>query len=316
MIIICNTPFHLYLAYSFLDENNLFSDSRVIFIGLKSQKVDFYINKIKKKSNVKSIFLYENKILSIFKIFYSLLFSVKFIQGENILLGNAKLFYNRLLLINVKSSEFIYLYDDGIGSLLDKGWLDIDENKYIKIFFSIFNPSLLYSRLKEKNFYFSYLNENCFFPLSLFKNLSINTNNNCKTILIGQCYSDATSIVTTNNDYNFYKNIINNYDIDFFIPHPLSTLDYSFLRDEINVINSELIAEDILLELLKYYKLKIYSVRSTVLHNIHIMLSDFDNCIVDSFNINATLYGNLLDDNWEVDFWSENYKCIEVSMND
>ena len=318
---IAQTAFHLYCLLNYFDTIDNLDDSKLIYIGKVSKKERHYLSKLNIQITTTVIATYKSRLISSLKILLYAVFKLDTSECRNVYCANYKVIYTRLLLMFFRRVSNYYLFDDGVGSLLARNWLLLEEKTISRLFFSIFSPAMLYKNFQELPRAFTIYKD--FSTEAPHLNLSVNAVNSVvenvkqgkskllKRVLLGQSYSTDTSLMSRQAELKTYQNFIKQAQIDIFVPHPRNI--YSGLELNCKVYDGCQVAEEYLLNLLKSFHLDIYGVRTTTLVNIDRMLTH--PALRPSLNLTnvnlTTARGELLSIAWEEDFWTKNYECIK-----
>ena len=318
---IAQTSFHLYCLMNYFETVDNLDDSELIYIGIISKKERHYLSKLNICISSTVISLYRSRLLSCLKILYYAIFKLDKSIYTNVYCANYKVIYSRLLLLFLPRVLNYYRFDDGVGSLLERSWLLLEEKAISRIFFSIFSPSMLYKNFQELPLAFTIYKD--FAAEAPYLCLSFNAVNSIveneklgkikltKRVLLGQSYSTDTSLMSRHAELKTYQNFVKQMQIDIFIPHPRNIYIGSELNCE--VYEGCQVAEEYLLDLLKSFHLEVYGVRTTTLVNIDRMITQPAlRRSLNLINVNlTTAHGELLSSAWEGDFWANNFECIK-----
>lgn len=276
------TPLHLLIAKEVVVEKNLFGKYILVLMCKKGVNVNkYYFDKMPNSLYSIKISMSKFFIINIIKtIFISIKIRRYASIDINVTTGNWKIFYPRLLarLLGVK---FFSVMDDGAGSLIKSPYFSkFSERKISKIIFYIIGKNYLYSNIMSNivNYYTIFEQVNPAFGghkirLKLFKSQEfadkINLPNDKKniSILLLPSYSDDTNSISFKEEKKITKNIINKFQIDYAIPHPVNNVKrYKNIGCELIVNNK--IAEEVLISLLGRFNITLVGFRSTVLLNM------------------------------------------------
>ena len=275
-VFVCFTPLHILISKQIIRYEKV-SDYLFIYLGAnRNKKNKFYYNEFSKKAIYsKYIVISLNKLFPIFRlIILALSFRFRYNSELTFYIGNIKKIHSRLFML-FSGFRNIITFDDGVGNIISDGYFSIEERKYSKYFFYIFNKSLLYNNIicNINLHYTIYSNSNVFrnsIRLSLYHNEIKRRNhiNEELCILITSPFS-LFNMMTKKEEYIMYQKLINQFDVDFIIKHPLELEGDTY--DNCKVIESHLIAEDIILDLLNKYNITLIGTYSTVLLNLHLI---------------------------------------------
>ncbi len=268
-IIICLTPLHILIADKIIDskDNELFQ--LIYFPDQDTEQHQYYFERIRKKVDnayyvpvTKKISKDIWKILNIARI-------LKRKNKPNFIVGNLKSIYSRLPIMFIGYTN-ISTFDDGFANLLTDSFLDMEEKKYFKYFFKLFNPSLEYENIKSniQKHYTIFNNKvitNNTIPIKLFDyNTSSSTLTSSKQILLTAPFSEY-NMLSKEEEINLYLQVIDQFNITDILMHPN---EKKRKLNQVNIIKSELIAEEYIDLLSEKFQVTVYALYSTALINL------------------------------------------------
>ncbi|HET8858753.1 glycosyltransferase family 52 [Marivirga sp.] len=263
-LIIANTPLHCLIIKSILKESKPKTGVFLVYLTKNINKKDLnYFNKINLFFE-NSILIDLNSSAGLIQLF-KLLLTLRKKKFKSIYIGQLKTAFNRVLLLSTinytKKYGEIYSYDDGIGNLNVGGYFDVIKEHWISSFiFKVFNKNLLYKNLKTFiSCHFTIFPPDFnIFPNSTFVSLldlsnSLNkpSNNNTINILLTTPYYDIGRL-SKQISVGLFNNVIEKYKIDYLLPHPKDTLMNNYKINQSKIIDTNMIAEEWILKLLKY----------------------------------------------------------------
>jgi hypothetical protein len=278
-IFFIHTPLIALICKEIIEKENI-EDYIVIYVSRNSVKDKYYFEKVTKlackKYYLKMDYLFFMTLKILFIAFY---FKLKY-HVINFYTGQPKTFITRLFLCCIIKYN-IFTIDEGYANIENSEksyYRDSDENKWSKFFFSIVNKKFLYKNMQDALLhsvhYTIFRNEN------IFKNTVYIT-------LINKIYDDKKKenkeqrlnilLAGAETEYGkmhlfqekkLYKYIITKYDINKIIPHPGSKFAKTNEADKKLIIESKSIAEDIIIDLVKNYKIKLYGFNCTTLFTL------------------------------------------------
>jgi hypothetical protein len=321
LLFICYTPFHLALVQRFLmSDVNLPKCLTVVYFGPENFQAEGYCTVLRDYGEVDVVSLSNSRFKAFCKLFRYLLFFDRN-NVDIVFSANYKLMYTRLFLFCLNTRPKLFRFDDGMGDLLEKSWFTLPEHPIGQLFFRIFSPALQYSRLREIPRRFSLYARFCG-PQT--KKISLNDIDEKDlvergqgfqkvTILLGQTYSNNEKVMTRAQELAVIKSAITKYQVDKFIPHPLSKLDYGDLNTE--VIVPAVIAEEYVAQLLSDHRCHVIGFRTTAIFNLSETFPDLisANCL-SLTNLTVCKNGQLLSEDWISDIWSEKFDHVAIHV--
>lgn len=271
-LIICGSPLHVMIAERII---NLYPTEE--FVGIMictvdNEKYRFYSKRLEKKCQLFFEFKYKTSILSkcvgLFKRFLFLMYLRFFYKKNisNVFLASIDIPFVQMILSYIKFSD-LYTFDDGTANIFGKAYLDDSPSLIKKSLMHLLRVKYDMVSLKKLSklhytLYPAYKNIVApVYGISLFDNYIFSkeiTKNKSVRIMLGQPI-DKKYIGREISD------IINEYDINFYFPHPRER----HIITNVNYINSFLTFEDFLKEelILKYESVFVYTFfSSTALH--------------------------------------------------
>lgn len=275
------TPLHTFICEAIIKNRNI-EKYILVYANRNDSKNKHYFERFSTKAYKKYFIKTDKTLFLIFNLFFiSLLFRSRY-QKINFYTGKIKGFIIRFFLWRYKNFN-LYSFDDGWGNInpSTKAYFrDDNENKWSKMFFSLMNKKFLYKNIKQRiiNHYTIFRKENIFenciyVPLSdivsceksIKKTESLN-------ILLTSCEAEYKKMYLY-QEKKIYETIIEKYSINKIIPHPRNKLNKFSQKHQGLLISSKLIAEDIILNLLKENHIRLYGFNSTTLF----VLADISN---------------------------------------
>lgn len=293
-LFICMTNLQLLIAKAIIEKERL-NNVDLLFIGdVKNGKNIYYINKIKplcqhvsleacaKKTSICKTLkrtLYAKKIMTPYKKKYDVVFFANF---------HVPLIHH---ILSVISFNEIRTFDDGTNNINKKSMMYQDSpvkplSKNIRRLLGRKYHKKDILKFDKKHYTLFPGKSNIIERTEAIKLIDYNSETSgshvVKRVLLGTVYSDA---INKNNKVDELiqkiQNFINSRKIDIYIPHPRE-LSYKF--DNVENINSQLIAEDILLNLLQQgFRLELYGFNTTVQINLENI------ACVENYNIKSSL---------------------------
>lgn len=295
-LFICYTPLHVLIAQKVIEIEAIQNFILVFYYQNNSEKTKFYFNKIAKMAD--EVF-YIQKINSPFytlKTIFSTAYKLNklLIKNPSVYVGNVKTIYSRLLIFLVGSYK-INSFDDGMGNVCGEGYFYDDIKPTLKTqilsFIGLdFSYSNIYKKIKKHYTIYTTPNvmPNCYYinPFDL----------NCRNETIHKDSKTAVLLMSTLEEANhlplkqeikLYQYLIDTFEIKYAIPHPLSKYERIF-DPNVTIIKSDLIAEEIIMELKKKYNhIKLVGIYSSTL--IHLARVEGIECINYELDYNVNL---------------------------
>lgn len=255
----------------------------VYFYDQENDKNNYYYKIMANKAIYATKIKRDKKYINDFYNIYTLskvLQTQGFTADSDVYTANIKSIHTRLL-IYLTGFNDLYTFDDGIGNILHTTFfIDNNELSGSKIFFSMFNPQLLYKNLRKniKKHYTIYSQKNVYdntqkielFTLS--KHTSISQNLPEVKILLTGPFSEIKRI-DINTEIALYKYVMKQYDIDKVLPHPGEKNQKYHVSES---IKTPLIAEEYFYELSKKYTIHLYGFYSSALINIVLSIPNIE----------------------------------------
>ena len=255
-----------------------------------TEKDYFYFDRI--KGNADHFIIETKKSGGIIQLL-STIKKLKKHKFKKVFLAQVKTAYNRFILSSLNQTFELYSFDDGIGNLIQKGYLDTkDEHFLSQAYFNLFNKKYLYKNFVARisshfTIYPPKLNifSNCV-PIKLASGIS-QDKNNIKTvsILLSSPFYDL-NVLPKNKNIHIFDQALKILTPDYFLPHPKDTLYNRLDLSNTNVVRTHLIAEEWILEMAKELNIELFSFGSTTLLNlvtspnvrpVNLLLDEIDN---------------------------------------
>lgn len=295
-LFICYTPLHVLIAQKVIQIEAIQNFVLVFYYQNNTEKTKFYYNKLAQMAD--EVF-YIQKINS---PFYTLktLFSIAYklnallIKNPKVYAGNIKTIYSRLLIFLVGAKK-INSFDDGMGNVCGEGYFYDDIKPTLKTqFLSLigldFSYSKIYSKIKKHYTIYTTPNvmPNCYhINLFGFKDIDKVISENSKTTVLLVSTLQEENLFPLQQEIKLYQYLIDTFEVKYAIPHPLSKHERIFDLS-VTIIKSDLIAEEIIMELKNKYKhIKLIGIYSSTL--IHLANVDGIECINFELDYNVNL---------------------------
>lgn len=266
-VFICHTPLHVLIAREIIDLKKISDYIFIYMVENKSEKNLYYYSLLEKGAK-KSLLVHKAG-----KIFDFIKFAPSFIrlfhkrsQRFDSYSGNIKTFYSRYVLFFMRRNA-IFSFDDGIGNIKVEGFessyfLDAGEKKLSRIFFGIFDRSLIYKNLigRIERHYTIYKYPNVYKNasyLSLFNETGTVTGSGTPlTVLLTNALA-IDKFMSKSEETELYDRLVKQYNVDLVIRHPRN--EEYIPPSSCTVATSLEIAEHQIVKLIKSHKLFVIS---------------------------------------------------------
>ncbi|MDO5679076.1 MAG: glycosyltransferase family 52 [Pelistega sp.] len=273
-LFICFTPLQILIARKIIEQDRCDNVSFIVFYYLKTKKFDHYINLLRKDYPVKD---FQIKSTTKLQRFADLLSWKKYLQEHDFHVDSIYLasIDNPFVLISLSNIQFnkLYTFDDGLANLNYKGVYYIyRENSFQKLM-----KILLGIRWDIKKIKNNLLSHYTIYPdqrnisnriMNLFLQRVVSSDSKLPKlkVFVGQPLGPIDKYFSV-----YYLNeVLRKLDVDYYIPHPRE--EYNLYKTK--YLDSDLIIEDLYLELSKKYNVVFYTFFSTALINIKMMDSN------------------------------------------
>ncbi len=271
-LFICVTPLQIVIAKRIIEEKQLQHVGFIILFYNENTKYRFYIDSLKTENYLTIEYLVSSqkkfdRLIEVFKL--KLFLNQVNLSTQNIYLASIdnSLIYTILSKINFRN---LLTFDDGLANLNYQGQYYIDQESSLqKLFKKVIHVSWNIEKIKKisKCHYTIYPNQNNIIsniiPISLLNLENINLGlTHPKKIFLGQPLSEIDLRFTS----KYINKILNKIGISYYYPHPRENTPVSFKN--INIIQSNKIIEDYLLELSKDSTIELYTFFSTAVINL------------------------------------------------
>lgn len=274
-IFICLTPLHALIAEKILELEKINNFILIYYYEIDNAKHRYYYERLAKNAR-RAFYLHKNnKIFSACKTFFFLYLELKKEpRPVSFFAGNLKTIYSRIIIF-LTGFKYLYSFDDGLGNISGEGYIYEGRNpgklSGLLSFTGIhFTYASMINRIKKH--YTLYPLENAMpnaVLINLFGNNYIQEKSGEKeaVVLLTGPFSEYKTL-SRKEEKMLYKKIIEKFNVSHIIPHPADQ-EQKINSAGIEIIHSEKIAEDILLDLRKQYKnIKVLGIYSTALMNL------------------------------------------------
>lgn len=316
-LIICCTPLQVLIAEKIIE---LYPEQKfygVLFSPERNEKYQYYYNRLKKKCvkvdllEVKDIL--KNKYYLLINMIFIYFYSFKFPKVDRVFLANIDIFYIHTFIGRFNNSEII-TFDDGTINLNFKQNFftrekpeEIFGSKLLYLF-KLLNSTTLDDILRRKVKHYSIyklpniMGETTYIELFNCKN-NIYTASQSVSILVGQpIFQDKDNNKFA--DIALMKRIIEDYKIDYYLPHPRE----SYFVEGVNYINTPLIFEEYIMKSIEENPNKRYIVY-TLFSSVALNLISIPQVEIVSFRIKG--YSGVGDEIYDI-FSKVNLDIIEL----
>lgn len=275
-VIICLTPLHALIAEKVLELEKIRDFVLIYYYEEDNAKHRYYFNKLAGKAKRAFYLNKNNKVLSALKIFSFLYFELRKEPGPvNFFAGNLKTIYTRAVIF-LTGFKNLYSFDDGLGNVCGEGYLYEGRNPgFLTRLLSFSGIHFTYASIVEKikKHYTLYTLENIM-PNTFYINLFDNRNSENKvpekeTVVLLTNPFNEHKLLEKKDEIWLYKEIIKKFNVSYVIPHPRER-EQKINISGIEIIRSEKIAEEILLDLRQQYKkIKVLGIYTSALLNLN-----------------------------------------------
>lgn len=273
-IFICYTPLHVLISEKIIQLEKIDCYIIIFYYEKDNAKNKYYYEKLAKCAKRAFYIRKDNNAITAIKTFIFLYFKLKG-SRYNFYTGNIKSLYARVLFF-VLGWNNLYSFDDGLGNVGGDGYFykNIERTKFSK-FLDFFKLDFSYGKIYQsiRKHYTIYRLPNVM-PyteyISLFdhtnhKKLSSNVEDDAVILLTGTFYEEG--IYKLDLEKELYKKILKKYNVTHVISHPLQKFNKV---DDLNVeiIQSEKVAEEIILGMRQFNKITVIGIYSSVLMHL------------------------------------------------
>lgn len=274
-LFICYTPLHVLIAQKVIAFTKIDEYSFIYFDDYGSDKSTHYYNLLQENSQYSIRIPRTKKYFTDFKNIYKVYRQLKLrvsLENVTIYTGNIKAMHTRLLMLLLSYKE-LHTFDDGCANVADTGYYaNNNENILYQLFFTLIKPSLVYKNLRQSMVvHYSIFKEKNIYPnvtyIDLFNKVEKQSFNLKPqlTILLTSVLSE-NKIIGIESEVELNRNIITHFNVNKIIPHPGST--QLNLYNNVEIIHSALISEEIIFNLSETYDLTIIGIFSSTLLNL------------------------------------------------
>lgn len=269
-LLVCLTPLQMLIASKIVEQNPAIYDVLCISYN-QNEKYDYYFDKLSKlcQASYKFIIYSDSKIFRMFdflrfKFFLFHFFSKRY---NTIFVASIDNPFLHLSLSHINKNNII-TFDDGSANINKDSiyYKYVEKSKIQRVVLRLLGSNYNISKiLSETKLHYTIYKgsenivKNTNF-ISLFSELKTNLNKKKIKIFLGQPLNEINGI----NIDKIFKFLLSE-NVEYYFPHPREKVLY----EEFNYINSSLIFEDYILELLKEdYYIEIYTILSTAAINV------------------------------------------------
>lgn len=284
-LVICHTPFQMYLFEKILKKYPNEGYHLINYFFTDTPKRKYYFKRLSKFCLVSEEVFCKNGFQLFLKTFY---LSRRFENQRynKVFLSSIDSILCQTILSSIVFDELI-TFDDGLANITPTSVLYMENQSSLVTFankilgnkysiqaiknkaskhFTIFDADNIIPNVEKINI-LNFSEDNVYFErYNRYKKPQV-------SVLLGQ------PIYTSDmENLHFYKELLSTYTIDYYFPHPRET----YQIDSITYINTELIFEEYVLEMLQEYeKVEVYTIFSTAVLSI----LDVDNISVKMFSV-------------------------------
>ena len=271
-LIICHTPFQMYLFEKILIKYPNEKFHLINYYFSDTQKRRYYFQRISKFCSASEAVFCNNGRSLFFKT-YLLSRRLRKKKYDRVFLSSIDSFLCQTVLSSIIFNDLI-TFDDGLANITPTSVLYLESKTYLMKLADIILRNK-YSIKKIKNQ--SSLHYTIFDAPNIISNVEkINILNFSEDNIYSERYNKSKKpqvsvllgqpIYTSDmENLHFYKKLLYTYTFDYYFPHPRET----YQIDSITYINTELIFEEYVLEMLQEYeKVEVYTIFSTAVLSI------------------------------------------------
>lgn len=275
-LFICYTPLHAMIAKRLIEKKEL-DNIYLIYIcfGINA-KHECYYSKLAELSDKSILLDLRHTMLS---DVYRLVMLALSMRGSShshwsLYTGNIKHFHSRFLALLLGIKEF-YTFDDGSGNISGDGYFyDISDRRSIGLLFKVLQPRLLYENVVKsiKKHYTIYAVENVYKNSEYIELISdgepmLDSIGNRKVIYLSNAFAND-ELMTKKQERDMDLSIVKSLAVTDVLMHPRGDRTDFFKDQGVNVIDTDLIAEDYILHAVKARSIVVVGVYSTALLNL------------------------------------------------
>lgn len=275
-LFICYTPLHIVLAKKIIQVQNISSFGFIYLYDVETEQNIYYYNLLAPYATYSHQALRRKKIIIDLFIILKIFIETKKLHAASfeIYTANIKSIHTRLLMFLLGYSK-LYTFDDGCANIVKFGfYFSPNENQLSKVFFSLFEPKLLYKNLKSTMLiHYTIFHDENIYPnrqyISLFDSNVLNNQKIKKrniTILLTSVLFE-NNIISLKTERDLYHNVIEYFNVDYVISHPSEKINKIYENNK--KITTPYIAEEQIMDFSKTNNITVIGFFSTTLLNIY-----------------------------------------------
>lgn len=279
-LFICLTPLQMIICLEIIRQKNIEEYGVICLFLTKSDKYQYYFDKIKKDSLFSYAFYPKEKVIGIQLLLDVFIFRKKiaenknFLNIENLYIASIDSRYIQVL-FSVLKYEKLYTFDDGLANLnYDGSYYRNEELSFTRrMLWHIVGVKTLVQNIRDKvKMHYTIYNDKKnivsnteYISLLDKQDFKANSNEGMEySFFLGQPLYEVDKIC----DDNYINSLLSNLDVDFYFPHPRE--NYKILNS-IEIIYTKKIFEDYIKGFINennVKKIKIYTFLSTAVLNL------------------------------------------------
>ena len=290
-LILCRTPFQARLILNYLQRKLIETNFDLIYCTDNNSKIDqYYFQELRSLSSVHSYVVcnsFRNDFVTQVFLSYKLWRLTRKKQYNSVYIASIDIYYFRRIASNAKR---IIVFDDGLGSFIPhESKLDNHPfRKYIYLkllwripniekFMKMISKFLTIYSIRQPGSFLHMCPDDKIQLIEVFSYNVINLKDSKPSIniFIGQNFYNAPDEIFIRK----VKDYLTSQKVDLYLTHPQEKTP--LLNGDIVYHDKTLLSEDIINLLSEYYEINLYSCFSTVIFNVHRLISNL-NLILDS----------------------------------
>lgn len=290
-LFLCYTPLHALIAMRIVEQEEISAYAVIYLCYSKSRKHRKYFELLAKNSDEAHFCELDSNFLSDLYKLVSLARNIRPQLGKSIFFGagNIKDFNSRFLMMLLGVRRF-FTFDDGSGNICGQGYFYEQSERLRKtVLFRLFAPRLLYPSLSKsgETHYTIYRFRNVFSPTKYVSLLPHEARysekgNSESRIYLANAFSED-GLMSVEEEIELDCEIISRFEISNVLLHPRSNVKDHFSQRGVEIVDTDLIAEDYALRRLNHGPVTLVGVYSSALLN----LADIEG--ISLVNVNADI---------------------------
>lgn len=276
-IFICYTPLHVIISEKIIQLENIKSYVLIFYVEKDNKKNKYYFNKLAVNASKSFYVKKDNNYITSLKTLFFLYLSLRIYSNSNIFTGNIKTLYSRFIIYLLGFNK-LCTFDDGIGNIWGSGYfydgrVPTFSTRLLAFMKLNFSYSQIYKNISKNYTIYDLPNV---MPnskrINLFNKENVNSellnNNSTEVVVLLTSTLYENNIISLESEKELYNKIIKKFSVTHIIPHPLEKIN-KITNLDIKIIDSEMIAEEIILEMKQHYnKIKVVGIYSSAIINL------------------------------------------------